>query len=149
MLTEGRQLLSTRISWGAAICLALGGLFVMGCDRSADSSTSSSPMSRTDSTTPGAMLRAEPNPVPAGNPPGKTTITWATGSDAPGDVYVVNGANERLFATGSEGTQDAPWIQAGSTEFRLYNHADHKLLSQVTVTMPSADVSATRPLASP
>lgn len=59
-----------------------------------------------------------------------------------GDVYVVAGRNERLFSNGSKGSQDAPWIQPGSNEFRLYNHADHKLIAQLTVTMPSPDGSA-------
>ena len=63
-------------------------------------------------------------------------ITWDTGSNAVGDVYVGTAGNEKLFASGPKGSQDAPWIAPGSTEFRLYNHADHKLLAQLTVTMP-------------
>ena len=151
MLTERRQPLATRISWAAAICLALGGLFVTGCDRptASDSTAASSPTSANDVTGAGVVLRADPNPVPAGNPDGKTTVTWVTGSSAVGDVYVGTAGNEKLFASGPKGSQEAPWIAPGSTEFRLYNHADHKLLAQLTVTMPLADASASSPMATP
>lgn len=76
-------------------------------------------------------------------------ITWDTGSDAVGEVYVVSAGNEKLFASGRQGSQDAAWIQAGSTEFRLYTQADHKLLAQLTVTMPSSDASANKLSATP
>ena len=145
--------LTTRISSAAAICLALAGLFVTSCDHStaSDATTAStSPIPRIASTTIGVVLRADPNPVPAGNPDGKTTITWVTGSPTDGDVYVVTAAGkETLFASGPKGSQDAPWIKPGSTEFRLYNHADHKLLAQLTVTMPSSDVKAGSPSTTP
>jgi len=150
MHTERRQPLATRISWAAAMCLALGGLFVIGCDRPASDSTASSPATpRTEAITAGVVLRADPNPVPGGSVAGKTTIRWKTGSDAVGDVYVGNAGNEKIFASGPKGSQDAPWIAPGSTEFRLYNHADHKLLAQLTVTMPAASASASGPLATP
>jgi hypothetical protein len=123
----------------------------MGCHRPAsDSTASSSATPLTEATAAGVILRADPNPVPGGTVVGKTTITWDTGSDAAGDVYLVSAANERLFANGPKGSQDAPWIQPGtSTEFRLYNHADHKLLAQLTVTMPSPDSSTSRPVETP
>jgi hypothetical protein len=141
MIIERRQLLATRISWAAAICLTLAGLFITSCDRPAAESTSSSPAS--------VVLRADPNPVPPGTPNGKTTITWDSGSDAAADVYVGGAGNEKLFAGGPKGSQDATWIQPGSNEFRLYSHADHKLLAQLTVTMPSSDVPASSPSVSP
>jgi hypothetical protein len=125
------------------MCLALGGLFVIGCDRPAsDSTPSSSATPRTEATAAGVVLRANPNPVPGGTVVGKTTVTWDTGSNAAGDVYVGTAGNEKLFASGLKGSQDAPWIKPGSTEFRLYNHADHKLIAQLTVTMSSSDVPA-------
>jgi len=83
-------------------------------------------------------LTANPNPVRAGNPEGKTTVTWSTGSNDVGEVYVVDGQNkEKLFATGTKGSAEAAWIKKGSTEFRLYTQGDHKLLAQLTVTMPT------------
>jgi hypothetical protein len=84
------------------------------------------------------VFRADPNPVPPGDPKGRTTIIWDTGSDAVGDVYVISAGNEKLFASGRQGSQDAPWIQQGPNEFRLYTQSDHKLLAQLTVTMSSS-----------
>jgi hypothetical protein len=150
MHTERRQPLATRIFWAAVMCLALGGLFVIGCNRPASDSTASSPATpRTEAIPAGVVLRADPNPVPGGTVAGKTLIRWKTGSDAVGDVYVGTVGNETLFASGPKGSQNAPWIKPGSTEFRLYSHADHKLLAQLTVTMPSSDVPASNPSATP
>jgi hypothetical protein len=78
-------------------------------------------------------LSASPNPVPAGEGRGLTTISWKS---VDGRVYVsTNGREEVLFGGSPRGSQPANWIQAGSThEFRLYD-ADHKqLLAKVTVT---------------
>jgi hypothetical protein len=78
-------------------------------------------------------LSASPNPVPAGKGRGLTTISWKS---VDGRVYVsTNGREEVLFGGSPRGSQQANWIQAGSThEFRLYD-ADHKqLLAKVTVT---------------
>lgn len=97
----------------------------------------------------GVILRADPNPVPGGTVTGKTTITWDAGQDAVGDVYAGTAGSERLFASGPKGSQDARWIKPGSTEFRLYSHFDHTLLAQLTVTMLSADASASNPRATP
>ena len=49
---------------------------------------------------------------------------------------MVSAGNEKLFGSGRQGSQDAPWIQPGPNEFRLYTQADHKLLAELTVTMP-------------
>jgi hypothetical protein len=78
-------------------------------------------------------LSASPNPVPAGEGRGLTTISWKS---VDGRVYVsTNGREEVLFGGSPRGSQPANWIQAGSThEFRLYD-ADHKqLLAKVRVT---------------
>lgn len=83
------------------------------------------------------VLKANPNPVPGGTETGKTTITWQTGSEAEADVYSVSGTEETLFATGARGSKEASFIRPGSTEFRLYNHGQHKLVTQLTVTMPT------------
>jgi hypothetical protein len=78
-------------------------------------------------------LSASPNPVPADEGPGLTTISWKS---VDGKVYVsTNGQEEVLFADAPRGSELADWIEAGSTyEFRLYN-ADHKQLqARLTVT---------------
>jgi len=89
-------------------------------------------------TPPAASISADPNPVPAGQGRrGRTTINWQTSDGTIGEVYVVtNGGAETLFASGSNGPAEAPWIVADSTyEFRLYSGTDHKtLLGRVTVT---------------
>jgi hypothetical protein len=88
--------------------------------------------------TPGvAGIRAEPNPVPAGEGAGKTMINWQTTDGTVGEVYLVtDGVPETLFARGTNGPAEAPWIVTGSTyEFRLYGGTDHKtLLGKVIVT---------------
>jgi hypothetical protein len=148
MSTESRQSLRTRIRSALAICLALGGLFAVGCDKpSTDSTTATSPGSPRDTLAAGVVFSADPNPVPPGNPKGRTTITWDTGSDAVGEVYVGNAGSEKLFASGRQGSQDAPWIQPGPNEFRLYDQTDHKLLGKLTVMMASADSTANKPSA--
>lgn len=84
----------------------------------------------------GAKLVATPNPVPAGAGVGTTTITWSTGNSSSGQVYVSeNGGREKLFAEGTKGSQAAPWISAGTYEFRLYaGKANQKPLATVKVT---------------
>jgi hypothetical protein len=98
---------------------------------------------------PGVVLRADPNPLPGGTVPGKTTIIWDAGSNTLGDVYTGTSGSERLFASAPNGSQEARWIKPGSTEFRLYSHADHRLLAQLFVTMPSSDSSSIKPSGTP
>lgn len=78
-------------------------------------------------------LSASPNPVPASEGLGRTTISW---NSVNGKIYVAeNGHDEVLFADSPSGSQDVTWIQAGSVyEFRLYNADRSKLLEKVTVT---------------
>lgn len=138
------------ISLAIAVCLTLAGLLVAGCERPpTDSTTTSSPASATETVVPGAILSADPNPVPPGNPKGRTTITWDTGSDAIGEVYVVSAGSERLFGSGRQGSQDAPWIQAGPNEFKLYDQTDHKLLARLIVTMVGPDSSGNKSVPRP
>jgi hypothetical protein len=82
------------------------------------------------------IIRANPNPVPAGPEKGTTTITWTTGNGSVGQVYVSDGKREKLFATASEGSKEVHWIQAGIThEFTLYAGKEHKeVLASVSVT---------------
>ena len=134
MLTGSRQLRTFGISWAAlALCLALGGTFITSCSRPTVSEATS------DFLTPvpgGPILRADPNPVLKGNPDGTTIITWDTGANDVGDVYVGEEDNEKLFASGAKGSQSAPGIKPGATKFRLYTKTDHKLLAELIVTMP-------------
>src|SRR6476619_5089362 len=80
-----------------------------------------------------STLSASPNPVPAGEGPGKTTIFW---NSVDGKIYVSeNGRDEVLFAGSPRGSQDADWIDAGcSYEFRLYNSENTELLEKTVVT---------------
>lgn len=76
-------------------------------------------------------LSAAPNPVPPGDNPGKTRISWNGGT-----VYVsMNGGKEVLFADLREGSKMASWILAGASyEFRLYNSDHTELLAKLTVS---------------
>jgi hypothetical protein len=146
MPIERTQPFASRISWGVAICLTLTGLFIVGCERPATEATNAtSPTGAPDMAAVGVVFSADPNPVPPGNPKGRTTITWDTGSDAIGEVYVVGAGNEQLFASGRQGSQEAPWIQPGRSEFRLYEQSDHKLIGRLTVTMIGADAAGNKP----
>ena len=82
-------------------------------------------------------ISAEPNPVPAGDGPGKTTITWDTGDGSVAEVYLsVDGGEEKVFGKHSKNSQEAPWISAGPVyEFRLYQGTERtQLLGSVKVT---------------
>ena len=77
-----------------------------------------------------AQLKASPNTVTVTGQTGTTKITWNTGNGMTGQIYVApNKDPEMLFAEGSEGAVDAPWIAAGVTySFRLYLGREHKVL---------------------
>lgn len=81
-------------------------------------------------------LTACPNPVPPGDGLGRTTISWDTGDESVGKVYVsTNGGEESLMAASGRGSAAANWICNGSSyEFRLYNLDRTKLLAKVVVT---------------
>ena len=78
-------------------------------------------------------LGASSNPAPAAKGIGKTTISWDSVDEK---IYVsANGNDEVLFAASPRGSQDANWIDAGSSyEFRLYNSDHTKLPDKVVVT---------------
>ncbi|MFL5241594.1 MAG: hypothetical protein ACJ8FY_05755 [Gemmataceae bacterium] len=104
-------------------------LFLAGCQ----SSTPTTSPAKGDP----PSITAIPNPVPGGTGKGTTKITWRTGNGSVGQVYVsADGKPEKLFATGSEGSKEAPWIRAGvNHEFRLYAGQEHKeMLASVSVT---------------
>jgi hypothetical protein len=81
-------------------------------------------------------LSANPNPVAHGERLGTITISWDTGDESVGSLYVSkNGGQESLMATDRQGEITADWIQKGSTyEFRLYDSDHTRLLDKVLVT---------------
>ena len=114
-----------------------GALFLAACDQRTSAPAADSSAVATSPGNTAATLTASPNPVPAGSAPGTTTIKWTTGLSNTAEVYVsTNGEKEALFASGAEGSSDAPWIQTGMTyEFRLYAGNEHKnVLARVVVT---------------
>ena len=121
-----------------ALCCATLAASLSGCDNTPPAQPAAAPAA--DSTPlqgTGATLEASPNPVVGGSGPGKATITWNAGPHPEAAVFVVSDdAPENLFATGSEGSSEAPWIQPGKRyEFRLYSNKDKAtLLQRVTVS---------------
>jgi hypothetical protein len=126
-----QRILSLPLSGGFVICC----LLLSGCDGESRNSTE-------DGASPfqgKPVLSGEPNPVPAGNPDqpgGSTTITWNTGSEATGEIYVkVNRSPEVLMSSAPSGTVTIDWIQFDATyEFRLYAKKRSKLLAKLIVT---------------
>lgn len=94
------------------------------------------------------QLTAVPNPVPAGLGTGRTTISWRTAAGEHGEVYVsVDGGEEKLLATGVEGSADATWIRQGARyDFRLYANDKRNLLATTTVTRPGGVETIAREL---
>ena len=92
---------------------------------------------------------AAPNPVPSGDTSnGTTTINWSVDGPAGGEVYVSTDAGpERLFASGSGGSQEATWIHDGSSyEFRLYRGTGRQeCLAVLQVTRAGASASPAAP----
>ena len=85
------------------------------------------------------MITATPNPVPAGDGLGITTIAWNTGGGgAIVDVYLsVDGGAEKLFGTHSKDSKQIDWIRVGPVyEFRMYPTGEH--------TTPLGSVKVTR-----
>ena len=131
--------------WGRFCALAtLAGCYLafMGCERPTATSTQESSPTPAN-TWAKAILRADPNPVPAGTGVGTTIISWDTGNAAEADVYLVSGDKEIIFGRGAKISQPAAWIQPGSTEFRMYSRPEHKLVAELTVTRPQLAVSST------
>jgi hypothetical protein len=97
------------------------------------------PAGASTQSTKAPTIIADPNPVPATTKPGpgKTTVTWSTGDNSFGHVYLsVDGGPEKAFALKRrEGKQEAPWIYKNKTyEFRLYSAEPKQLLASVKVT---------------
>ena len=127
-----------------AILFTFCAVLLVSCDESATTAPSAAP---SPSATEGgasiaagssqAQLVAAPNPVPPGQQPGTTTISWQTGTGKVGELWVKVGRRERLFKRGKGGSHVARFIRAGETEFLLYDGTERqKLLAQVKVTRP-------------
>lgn len=126
-------------------------LLMFGCGSDQDTNTAATPGTtpiNTAQSSPSAppkvvnkegnYITANPNPAQFTGKTGKTTITWGTqglpGMDVHIFVYDGSGKEVGMFATGSVGSQEAPWISM-PTEFRLTlgNGPDKKTLDSVVV----------------
>jgi hypothetical protein len=153
----------------AALGLLLSCYGLTGCDDSANTTATGTPTPASTTTTTSATaapatvassplpsftpgipaLRADPNPIRSDRAPGKTMISWQSGSEELSEIYLVEPTGERLFARGAFGSAEAPWISVGTTRFRLYRGTEHKeVLAELTVTMGGSS-AASSPAASP
>jgi len=131
-LGGSRPASNTLIYWGMFAAVLVG--ICCNHPREVEVSANAAPAASTT----GATITASPNPIPAdANKFGKTVISWDTGDNSLGEVYVsTNGEAEKRF-TGAlaKGSQEATWIGKGEYVFRLYAGKDHKtVLATVTVT---------------
>jgi hypothetical protein len=145
--TSGRSLKAKAYLSGLGISLLLLSLVLMlGCSTANENAPNNNPQASPAAQNSPVIkkttnyITATPNPVPVGPEPlGKTTIAWRTQGVPAQDVHVYAfeaGGKESLFATGSEGAQEAPWIPSDrSIDFRLYAGSgnDRKLLDSVSV----------------
>jgi hypothetical protein len=126
------------VTMKSLLSIFVGSLLLISSDKSsAGAPDSASPTAASSPVVANASITADPNPVPAGDGPGKTTVNWQTTDGTIGEVYVSkDGAAETLFARGARGPAPAPWIVIDSTyEFRLYSGTDHKtVLARTIVT---------------
>ena len=106
----------------AAVLLPL--FFFAACNSSKNPEANVTPASPAASA---ATIAASPNPVPAGEGLGTTTVSWNTGDGTVGQVYVsVDSGAESAYGGGPQGSGVAPWIQTGKRyEFRLYAGTEH------------------------
>jgi len=125
-----------RLGLGMSLVL-LTLLLMTGCGSDQDDND---PTPQSSPSAQSKVVKKEGNYISKGGLTGKTTITWSTqgipGLDVHVFVYDDTGKEVGLFATGSVGSQEAPWISR-PTEFRLYSGSgpDRKLLDSVIVTL--------------
>jgi hypothetical protein len=81
-------------------------------------------------------ITANPRRVTVAGGVGRTEISWDTGSESMGFVFVTTSEGKPvLFATGAKGSRVAPWIQPGTYAFELYGDDQRRtLLAAVTVS---------------
>lgn len=144
--TAGRFVSRRAVTVIAGSLLIITALFFASCKDSDDAETTPS-KAPTASSSPVAasapskgLIKADPNPVPAGpGDLGKTTISWNTQTDeGPVQIMVVTADEEVGFSGGAkEGSTEAPWIQSSSPyDFRLYvgTGANRRMIDHVVVT---------------
>jgi hypothetical protein len=85
-------------------------------------------------------IDVSPNPVPAGTGLATATVTWTTGDQSDGEVYVSRaGDAERLLTRGPSGSVAANWIDRTVTyQFRLYVLPSKRLAAEVTLRSSAA-----------
>jgi len=91
-------------------------------------------------------ITAKPERVTLSNGTGSTEIKWDTGNASVGFVFVTEeGGKPVPFASGSRGTQVAPWINEHSYLFELYSDDQRQtLLAKITVSGFAESVSPRR-----
>jgi hypothetical protein len=97
---------------------------------------------------PTPFIKANPQRVTLSDGRGSTEIEWATGNESIGFIFVTEkGGKPVLFANGSRGKEDAPWIKGNTYVFELYGDDQRQtLLAKVTVSGSLEDVSQSRSL---
>ena len=102
----------------STVLIATALLLLSACGGGTTPTTSTTPLPAK----PVASISASPNPIPAETGKSSTTVTWDTGDDSIGRVFVsVNGGPEKLFADNRpSGSHTAKFIENGVYEFRLY-----------------------------
>jgi len=91
-------------------------------------------------------ITAKPERVTLSDGTGSTEIKWDTGNASVGFVFVTEeGGKPVPFASGSRGTQVAPWINEHSYLFELYSDDQRQtLLAKITVSGFAESVSPRR-----
>jgi Glycosyltransferases involved in cell wall biogenesis len=78
-----------------------------------------------------AFIAAAPNPVPMGSGPGKTVISWSTGDDLPGAVYVsVEDQRVHYPANGAAAIEEMEQLHSKGAEFLLVPHNAFELFKR-------------------
>ena len=143
---DGRRLSRRTVSVIIEGFLIIALLLCAGCGDSDDANSSANKASSPVATTAEVLgpskglIKADPNPVPAGPGLGKVKISWNTGSDVlPVAITVSSKAEPEVNFSGGDkaGATEAPWIQSGvEYDFRLYvgAGANKKLIDHVVVT---------------
>ena len=94
-------------------------------------------------------ITANPGRVTVAGGAGSTTeISWDTGNESMGFVFVTTGQGKPvLFATGAKGSRMAPWIRPGTYAFELYGDDQRRtLLAAVTVSGTAESEASRRPM---
>jgi hypothetical protein len=93
-------------------------------------------------------ITANPGHVTVAGGNGSTEISWDTGNESMGFVFVTTSQGKPvLFATGAKGSRVAPWIRPGTYAFELYGDDQRRtLLAAVTVSGTTESEASHRPM---